>query len=549
MPPEVHDTATFEAWRREAETGQSDLLHATRSDLVREGAVDLDPASFPDTWRAGDVELPLSYRFEPGHSADGVTVEVSLAALANLRPEPFEWLVPGYLPEKVNALLRALPKSQRKRFLPLAATADAFLSSRDDRDSTAVTREEARASSREKLDQRGATKPSLELALRDFLERRAGTSVNVESPLFDAERLPDYLRMNFRVVGDDGATVAEGRSLAALQERLGKRARQELHTLAGGSRWERSGIVTWDLGELPETVELAAGAGRIVAYPALADRGGSVDLVLAPSQQAARVLSAIGVSRLVLLALPEQAKVAAKAVSKSLALRAGTLPPCPFPTLSAAPIGPTGAARDPADEVVLAATRALLIEAVGGGGGVARRDGLPRNAADLAAAIDAIRGRIWQETSELAKLAESLLEKSSTIERRLATVNAAAVRSDVERQLRHLFFRGFVLFTPKRWLPRLQHYLRGIELRLDKAAHDADRDARRLAELAPFWDRFLETVARRDPAEVESDTWVDFRFALEEYRLSLFVQEVKTAMPVSAKRLEAMWQAVAEGRR
>ena len=121
-----------------------------------------------------------------------------------------------------------------------------------------------------------------------------------------------------------------------------------------------------------------------------------------------------------------------------------------------------------------------------------------------------MRGRIWQETSELAKLAESLLEKSSAIERRLTTVNAAAVRSDVERQLRHLFFRGFLLFMPKRWLPRLQHYLRGIELRLDKAAHDADRDARRLAELAPSWDRFLETVARRDPAEVESDPWIDY---------------------------------------
>jgi ATP-dependent helicase HrpA len=162
--------------------------------------------------------------------------------------------------------------------------------------------------------------------------------------------------------------------------------------------------------------------------------------------------------------------------------------------------------------------------------------------------MDAIRGRIWQETSELAKLAESLLEKSSAIDRRLTTVKAAAVRSDVERQLRHLFFRGFVLFTPKRWLPRLQHYLRGIELRLDKAVHDADRDARRLAELAPSWDRFLETVARRDPAEVESGPWIDYRFALEEYRLSLFAQEVKTAMPVSAKRLEAMRQALAEGR-
>ena len=120
---------------------------------------------------------------------------------------------------------------------------------------------------------------------------------------------------------------------------------------------------------------------------------------------------------------------------------------------------------------------------------------------------------------------------------------------DVERQLRHLFFRGFVLFTPKRWLSRFPHYLRGIELRLDKAAHDAERDARRSAELAPFWDRFLEEVARRDPAEVESDAWIDHRFAVEEFRLSLFAQEVKTAMPVSGKRLEAMRRALIEGRR
>jgi ATP-dependent helicase HrpA len=516
VPAEVHDTVSFEAWRRQAEASHADLLRATRGDLMREGAADLDPASFPDTWRAGDVELPLTYRFEPGHAADGVTVEVPLAALANLRPEPFEWLVPGYLPDKVEALLRALPKSQRKRFLPLAATADAF------------------------LDRREATKPSLEVALRDFLERRGGGRLDTEGVLFDAERLPDHLRMNFRVVGDDGAAVAEGRSLVALQERLGKRARQELHTLAGGSRWERTGIVAWDFGELPETVELAAGAGRIVAYPALADRGGSVDLVLAPSSNAARLMSAIGASRLVLLALPEQAKTAAKAVSKSLAMRAGTLPSCPFPTLSAGPIGPTGAARDVADELVVAATRSLLLDA--GGGKSARRDGVPRSAGELAAVADAIRGRIWQETSDLAKTVESSLEKATAVERRLATVGSAAVRADVERQLRHLFFRGFVLFTPRRWLSRFPHYLRGIELRLDKAAHDADRDARRLAELTPFWDRFAEAVARRDPAEVESAPWMEYRFALEEYRLSLFAQEVKTAMPVSAKRLEAMWR-------
>ena len=105
-----------------------------------------------------------------------------------------------------------------------------------------------------------------------------------------------------------------------------------------------------------------------------------------------------------------------------------------------------------------------------------------------------------------------------------------------------------MLATPKRWLQRIPHYLRGIELRLDKAAHDADRDARRLAELAPFQDRFFAAVARRDPAEAESEAWTDFRFALEEYRLSLFAQEVKTAMPVSAKRLESMWQALGQPR-
>jgi ATP-dependent helicase HrpA len=515
VPAEVYDTATFEVWRRKAEAARPDLLQASRGDLVREGAGDLDPASFPDIWRTGDVELPLTYRFEPGDAADGVTVEVPLAALANLRPEPFEWIVPGYLPEKVEALLRALPKSQRKRFLPLAATADAF------------------------LDRREATRPSLRIALRDFLERRGGTRLDTEEPLFDEDRLPHHLRMNFRVVGDDGATVAEGRSLVAIQERLGKRARQELHTLAGGSRWERAGITTWDFGELPETVELAAGAGRIAAYPALADRGGSVDLVLAPSPEAARLTTAIGASRLVLLALPEQAKVAAKAVSKALVMRAGTLPPNPFPTLSAAPIGPTAAARDVADEVVVAATRALLVDAIKGKNASA---GGPRSAAELAAVADAIRGRIWQEASEVGKLTESSLEKAAAIEPRLATMSSVALRTDVERQLRHLFFRGFVLFTPRRWLSRFPHYLRGIELRLDKAAHDADRDARRLAELAPFWDRFLESVGRRDPAEVESDSWIDYRFALEEFRLSLFAQEVKTAMPVSAKRLEAMWR-------
>ena len=270
VPPEVHDTATFEAWRRQAEAAQPDLLHATRSDLVREGAVDLDPAVVPRHLARRRRRAPaVATDSSPATPPTASPSRFPLAALANLRPEPFEWLVPGYLPEKVNALLRALPKSQRKRFLPLAATADAF------------------------LDRREATKPSLEAraarlprAARPERESNGGESaVRRRTPArLPAHELP---RRRRRRRGGRRRPVACRAAGAPRQARAPGAADPRRRLAMGALRHRDVG-----LRRAARDRRARRRRGRIVAYPALADRGGSVDLVLAPSQQAASVLSA-----------------------------------------------------------------------------------------------------------------------------------------------------------------------------------------------------------------------------------------------------------------
>ncbi len=495
VPSAVRDAPSFEAWRRREESA-TQLLRFTREDLVLEGAGELDSNDFPHTWRIGELELPLSYHFEPGSQEDGVSVEVPLALLGGLRPEPFEWLVPGYLSEKVLALVRTLPKRQRKSFLPLAETADAF------------------------LDLREARSPSLLASLQSFLERRGGFQLGPRP--FDEQRVPEYLRVRFVVVGDEGKPLGEGRDLSELQERLAAQTREEIATLSAGSPWERPALQAWDFGELPEAVEIVGGGSRLLAFPALIDRGESVDLGLSDTAERATLLSLVGVSRLLLLTLPEQDEVARKAMPTSLDMRLRVLPSCPFPGSLAA------TERSPGSELVLAAARSLVSL-------------LPRTSSDFREIREILRGRLWQRASELAGLAESCLEGASLVAGRIASWQPGQTRTDIESQLQHLFFRGFLLYTPYRWLPRLRCYLHGLELRLDKASQDAHRDLQPLADLEPVWQPFLAAAKEHLEADSDREPWIDYRFRIEELRLSIFAQEVKTAMPVSTKRLSKLW--------
>jgi ATP-dependent helicase HrpA len=440
--------------------------------------------------------MALEYHFEPGRECDGVTVVMPVVALASLRPEPFEWLVPGYLPEKVQALLRTLPKSERRDLLPLADAARDFLA----RDEPAGL--------------------SLEASLRDFAARRLGRPLPA-SP-FDVDRLPGHLRARFRVLADDGSVLAEGRDLARLQAEHAEHSREHIAELARESEWHRQGVREWDFGELPESWQSSAGGIAVNAHPAIVARPGGVDLDLLETLEAAERVSRLGVARLLLLALPEQSKVLAKAIPERLALRYSVLAACPLPACSPA------ASNDLLDEVSLAATRSLVTA-------------LPRSPEAFEEITEASRGLLWRQVSELAELADKVTEQAASISARLAGVTSIESRRDMQEQLSHLVFRGCLLYTPDAWRRRLRAWLRGLELRIEKAAHDPDRDQRRLEEVRARWQAWQQATLDLKPVAAERPEWLDYRFRLEELRLSIFAQEVKTAGPVSPKRLDKAW--------
>jgi len=500
VPAEVVDQKSFERWRSRAERRDPGILRMTRDELLRRAVEDVSAERFPDQWTVGEQPLDLHYRFEPGHPEDGISIRAPLAALSNLEPASFEWLVPGRLADKVMALLRLLPKALRKKLLPLADTRDAF------------------------LDHRGARRLSLHASLAEFVERRAG--VRLPSEVWTDDRLADDLRMNFQAIDEAGELLDQDRDLDALRRRLGDQTRRQLRELPVPTELDRRDIRAWDFGELPETVESSVQGMRVERFPSLLDRGDGVDLKLIDSADLAAVATRRGVARLLLLALPEQAKLAGRAADKSaLSLRWSELPESPWAAIEGCPEPRNG------QQEILVATALRLV----GNGAV-------RSAESFYERIDNSRGQFVEQGEELAERLTGLLEKRANLRRALGDSADRAMTDDIETQLNHLLFRGFLAGTPAAWIAHLPRYLQAIEVRLTKARENPEREKRRHAEYAPHWNRLLEQASSAHLVELISEPWIKLRFAHEELRVSIFAQELRTSMPISAKRIEKLWQ-------
>jgi ATP-dependent helicase HrpA len=428
---------------------------------------------------------------------------VPIAVLAELCPEPFEWLVPGRLPDKVLAMLRALPKRIRKTFLPLADTTDAFLDQRQ-------------------LGSEG----SLEEALSEFLTRRVG--LRMPEDLWSNDRLSPEMKMNFLVVDPEGEILGEGRDVVALQESLGRQLQKQLDRLPTPSAFDRRDVRAWDFGDLPETTEVTLQGRAIERFPSLVDRLESVDLRLLDNRERATASSRRAIARLGLLALPQQAQLAARSTADStLRVRWAELP---APAWSNEEVGDEVESID--DEVMLSAMQELLAE------------GLPRSAEEFYDFVAQSRAHLVDAAEAKARFLDDLLLKASDIRALLVSVPTEDTRADIEEQLRHLLFRGFLVRTPESWLRHLPRYLHGIEVRLEKRHENPEREAQRRTEAARAWERFRQCLDEGSFDPLVDAGWTQLRFLLEELRVSLFAQELKTAVPVSMKRLEKAWLAV-----
>ncbi len=492
IPEGIASGAAFDRWRREAEAKDPKLLFLAESDIAASEAA-LEAGRFPDHMSAGPVVVQLRYRFDPGNEDDGVSALVPLHVLNQLPEEPFAWLVPGLFDEKVTALVRALPKALRVNFVPVP---------------------DAVARAVPLLD---IGRGSLYAQLADALSRVGG--IRVPRDAFREEVLPVHLRMNFLLVNEAGDVIARARSLAELRTRHAGASRQ---VYAQQSQLI-TGVRTWEFGDIPEQQQVGTAARNQVGYPALVDEGETVGLRIFATPPEARDSHVHGSARLIRLALARDFKSLrrdlAVNVQGELAYRNLAAHPLLHPKLIAG--------RDLRDDLLDRIVMTVFLEA---------REPLRGNAA-----FDerlTLRAGIGLPAQEIARSVQSALERLARIQLALPKAPASTA-ADIRSQLAWLMPAGFLLHTPAEPLREFPRYLHAMEQRLEKARADPRRDAQLTAEVTPLETRYRERVKiERGLLPPETDA---FRWMLEELRVSLFAQQLKTRVPVSARRLADAW--------
>ena len=505
IPEAVSSTAAFERWLVGIERHQTQRLRMTAADLMCRPAEDAAPEHFPDALRIGADALPLRYVFDPGAPDDGATLLAPEALIDRLDPERLAWQVPGRRLERLTELLRALPKSLRRKLVPLPEQARAAL---------VDILGSSPASSAELLPE-----PPFHAALALWLTRRTGEPMSAAELV--ALPLPPYLSINVRVLDtapERGAPaiLAEGRDVRRLKEQLRGR-RRDLE--APPERAATPSLHrTWDFGELPQSVAVSRGGIRYQVYPTLEAHAHGVALAEAPSRAAAEQLLRRGVARLAALALAPQARELRRRVSldRELVLLA------------------QGAALErPLPE--------MLIERAFEECFAPPEQPVPRNAGDFEARIAAARGELEPTASRLTESVRALLRAWRPVRAALASVRpqlAPGALADIDGQLAALLPADFLRTTPQPWLAQLPRYLHALGRRLERLPAQARRDAELSARVAPFVRAYQELRERRLQAQSEPSL-EQLRWMIEEFRVSLFAQELKTLMPVSAERLAA----------
>lgn len=524
LPADVCSGYTLERWFREEVKRQPKLLQLTREELMRHEAAGITTAAFPKTLRLGGVDCVASYLHEPGDPKDGVTVTVPLFALNQVNDERCEWLVPGMLKDKVLALAKSLHQRPRSRLVPLPDYADAFIADVNERSAFGS----------------GSLVDALLKSVRDK------TQLDVKRNDFKLEQLPPHLFMNFRVVDEHGRQLGTGRNLASLKAELGGQARSAFQALAAlrpglpsvPAEAASAAVVPtkatkapapqsapapaeveytdWNFGELPELMEVRRGSQTLVGFPALIDRGNHVLIEVFDEPDIAASKHRAGLRRLVALQIRDALKYLEK-----------NIPDLQKMSMLFTPLGTADELRE--QIIDLALDRAFLA------------DPLPTDAAAFRRRIEEGRGRLTLIANEVARSALLVLTEYAAASRKLKDARAPKdVADDIAAQLGRLCPKRFVLGTPWSQLAHLPRYLKGITMRLDKLRADPARDAARMSELRPIEQRYLRLVAdRRGVHDARLD---EFRWLIEELRISLFAQELRTPQPVSVKRLEKSWQ-------
>jgi ATP-dependent RNA helicase HrpA len=492
---EVVSAAHFDTWWKRVRRDQPDLLDFERALVTRPEAEPVDvETAFPDEWRHDDMAMPLSYVFDPGSTHDGVTVDVPLAQLNQLDADEFWWQVPGRREELVTALIRSLPKQWRRQLVPAPDHA------------------------RRVVEHLEPDSGPLPVAVATQLRRLTG--VEVPPDAFDVDKLPDHLRVGFRVLdGDD--VVAEGKDLDQLREQLRPRLRSALSDAA--ARVEHAGMRSWEIDALPREVTAQRGRQPVRGYPALIDEGDQVAVRVLEDPHEQRRQMRLGTRRLLLLSIGSPSASVARRLGNRAKL---ALASSPYPSVPAL-----------LDDCAAAAVDDL----------VRRSGGVAWDAAAFARLRDAVRADLHDVTYEITATVAETLDQAAAVRRRLDDLidrQDAHVAEDLRAQLSWLVHDGFVAETGRIRLAHLPRYLRAMLRRLDRLRSDPLRDDQRMLEVQAVEDDYDRLIDGLPPYRRHDDDVLDVRWSIEELRVSLFAQALGTERPVSVKRIRSAIAAI-----
>jgi ATP-dependent RNA helicase HrpA len=507
IPERISSVADFEQWRAQAESGDPRVLYMSSADLMLREVPEVDTARFPDWLEVGANRLPLRYRFEPGEGDDGVSLLVPDVLLDALQADELAWLVPAWRLEKIIAVLRELPKAQRKLLVPVPEHARQAL---------------AELTAPLGVDGGTGTVSGFYAGLAAWISARTGESVTATA--LAALALPDWLRVNVRVLDAAGRVLAEGRDLTALKRKVLGAAARAGKPVAEGAALHRQ----WDFGDLPVSQQIERNGLCLTVHPAIEDRRSAVARVEVRGAAMAEALSRGGIARLALLALPQQARYWTQRISadRELVLQSRGLE----------------LTQPLADAVVLR----IFLDCF------ASPDGpLPRSREAFLQRLDEGRGRLEEVGTRLLETVRSVLKEwriaRSTLDASRGAASAAAV-SDIESQLARLMPSDFIESTPHPYLAHLPRYLKAITRRLGRLPAEARRDQELAARVRPFVGA-LESVRAQSTDAVSGPELQQLRWMIEEFRVSLFAQDLRTAIRVSEQRLgEQLERARSEAR-
>ncbi len=496
LPRSVADGQRFESWRRRAEKGQPRLLFMEREDMLAPGAENVSTEGLPTAARAGEATLRIEYIADPAAEEDGVSMTIPIETLGRVDPARCDWMPEALVHEKATELIRTLPKDYRRMFVPAPDAARRALDSIQSRD-----------------------RPMTQ-ALADALSRLSGTTVTPD--LFRPEQLPRHLRVRFKVVDSRGEPLASGRDLGALQRELSSASRASLNELVA-PRLRQSGLTDWTLDRLPERIEVKRNGAVITAHPALIDEGAAVGVSVFPTLPEAQRAMRRGLRRLLAIQLARELRRSPEDLPGFDRLR----------LLASATTDPDQLARDA--DALIAETAYLPPEI---------DPWQVRDAATFERLLNEGWNRLADAERETVRLLEQILEAHHEVELAFPGSPPAGAEDslkDIRRQLERLTPKGFLLDTPREWLPQYPRYLRAVQARLRKLSRGGvARDRERLEQLAPLWRECMERLDRLESGETPPRALVQLRWMLEEMRVSLFAQELGTVAPVSFKRLRGL---------